>query len=114
MTTVTPQYFTNCEMRTVDLTNGEQDYIWVDFEDRLQQNIQAVTVQIAMGTYETPGTWYPADLVEENGAVYKIRAGLFVGGALTFPLGIYYAWIKVGDSPAIIVQRVDARLVQFT
>lgn len=115
MTTVTtPQYWPGCELRTLDLTNGDEDYVWVDFEDARKKDLTTVTVQISLGTVETPGTWHLADLVEQNGAVWKIRAGLFITLASGYPLGLYYLWIKIGDSPAVIVKRADNRLVQLT
>jgi hypothetical protein len=108
-----PQYLTGCELRTLDLTNGDQDYVWVDFEDARQQDITGDTVMIALGTYDAPGAWVSADLIEQNGAVWKIRAALFITAASGYPLGSYWLWIKVGDNPAIIVRRADNRLVQL-
>lgn len=113
----TPQYtYTpGCELRTIDLTHGDIDYVWVDYEDARKQPLDTIPVSIALGTYDAPGDWHPADLVETNGADYKIRAGLLIGSTLTYPLGVYRAWVQVGDSsPTLIVKRADNRLVQIT
>ena len=109
-----PQYYTNCELRIFDLTNGEQDYLWVDYEDALHNDITGDAVSISLGTYHTPGAWHPADLVEQNGAVWQVRAGLFIGAAITYPVGVYYAWIKLVDSPAVLPKRAENRLVEIT
>lgn len=109
-----PQYLTNCELRTIDLTNGAIEYLFVDFQDAEQQDITADPVSISLGSYDTPGVWHAADLIEQNGAVWKIRAGLLIGTTLTYPVGIYYAWIRLVDSPEVIPKRADNILVEIT
>lgn len=109
-----PQYWTNCELRVIDLGNGAVEYLFIDFTDAAHNDLTGVPVSIALGSYQTPGTWHPADVVQQNGAVWKIRAGLLIGGVLTYPAGLYYAWIKLVDSPETIVSRSDNRLVEIT
>lgn len=109
-----PQYRTNCESRIFDLSNGAVDYLWVDYEDANKDNIQGDPVSIALGTYTTPGTWHPADLVEQNGAVWKVRAAILIGASLTYPVGEYWAWIKVTDLPTITPKRADNMFVEIT
>jgi hypothetical protein len=109
-----PQYLTNCELRTIDCANGAVEYLWLDFADAEQQDVTADPVAISLGTYETPGTWHPADLVEPNGAVWKIRAALLIGSTLTYPPGIYTAWVRVTDSPEVIPKRADNLLIEIT
>lgn len=108
-----PQYLPGCELRTIDLSNGAIEYVWVDFEDSQRHDITADPVSVALGTFDVPGTWHPADLVEGNGAVYKIRAGLLIGSALTYPAGLYYAWVRVTDTPEVIPKRADNMLVKI-
>jgi len=109
-----PQYLTNCELRTIDLTNGAVEYLWVDFEDAEKHNITTSLVSISLGSYDTPGTWHTADLVQQNGAVWKIRAGLLIGASLTYPPGQYWAWVRVSDTPEIIPKRAGNLLVEIT
>jgi hypothetical protein len=110
----TPAYLTNCEQRIIDCANGAVEYLWVDIEDTRQQNITAAAVQISLGTYDAPGTWHNADLIQQNGPVWKIRAGLLIGGSLTYPAGTYWAWFKLTDSPEVIPMRSDNLLVTVT
>lgn len=110
----TPAYLTNCEQRIIDITNGAVEYLWVDIEDARQQDITTATVQISLGTYDLHGTWHTADLIQQNGPVWKIRAGLLIGASLVYPLGTYWAWFSLGDSPETIVQRSDNRFVTIT
>lgn len=107
-------YYTNCELRTIDLSAGAVEYLWVDYEDSLLHNIQADPVSISLGTFTAPGTWHAADLRQQNGAVWKVRAALLIGAVLTYPVGTYYAWLQVTDTPETIVQLVSNRLVQIT
>jgi|SRR5882757_4339755 len=109
-----PQYYTNCELRVIDLANNAVEYLWVDYEDAEHNDITGDAVAISLGSYETPGVWHAADLVQQNGAVWKIRAGLLIGASLTYPLGQYRAWIKVTDSPEIIPKRADNMIVEIT
>lgn len=109
-----PSYLTNCEQLTVDLTHGAVQYVWVDIQDAFKQDITGVSVQISLGTFEDPGTWHPADLTQQNGPVWKIRAGLLVGGSLTYPTGTYWAWSFTSDSPEQLPLRSDNRLVSIT
>jgi hypothetical protein len=112
--TVTPEYLTNCEQRTIDTAHGAVEYLWIDITDKRKKDITAAAVQISLGTYETPGAWHNADLIEQNGAVWKIRAGLLIGGSLTYPAGQYFAWFKLTDSPEIIPQRSDNQIITIT
>lgn len=108
-----PLYYTNCELRTIDLTAGDEDYVFVDYEDALHTNIQTAPVSISLGTYDDPGAWHPADLVQQNGELWQVRAGLFIGAALIYPLGDYWAWIQVTAAPATVTKRADNRLVRI-
>lgn len=108
-----PAYYTNCELRTIDLSAGDEDYVFVDYEDALGNNIQADPVSISLGTYAAPGVWHAADIVEQNGEVWQVRAGLFIGTTLTYPAGYYWAWIQVTASPAVATKRAENRLVRI-
>lgn len=108
------QYLTNCELRTIDLTNGAIEYLWIDFQDAEKQDITTDPVTISLGSYDTPGAWHTANLVQQNGAVWKIRAALLIGSSLTYPVGIYYAWVRVTDLPEIIPKRADNMIVEIT
>jgi hypothetical protein len=109
-----PQYLTACEIRLIDCAHGAVEYLFVDFQDDNHQDITADPVSIALGTYDTPGAWHPADVVQQNGAVWKIRAGLLIGAALTYPPGIYWAWVRLIDSPETLPRRIDTMFVQIT
>ena len=110
----TPQYLTACEVRLIDCANGAVEYLVVDYQDAQHSNITADPVSISLGTYSTPGVWHAADFVQSNGAVWKIRAGLLIGGALTYPAGTYWVWLKVTNSPSVLPRRVDTMLVEIT
>lgn len=109
-----PLYYTACETRLIDCAHGAIEYLFVDFMDDNHQNITADPVSISLGTYGTPGAWHPADVVQQNGAVWKIRAGLLIGAALTYPAGTYWAWVRLTDSPEILPRRVDTMIVKIT
>lgn len=109
-----PQYYTNCELRVIDLANGAVENLWLDYEDAERQNITADPVSISLGSYDTPGVWHAADLVEQNGAVWQVRAALLIGGSLTYPPGQYWAWVRLTDSPEIIPKRAGNLLVEIT
>lgn len=110
----TPQYYTNCEQRIIDLANGAQEYLWVDYEDAEHHDITGDPVSVALGTYDTPGTWHPADLVEQNGQPWQVRAGLLIGSGLTYPPGMYWAWIQLVDSPEELIKRATNLIVTIT
>ena len=77
-------YVNECDLRTIDCANGAIEYLWVDITDAQQENITADPVSISLGTFDAPGTWHTADLIEQNGAVWQIRAGLLIGGTYDF------------------------------
>jgi hypothetical protein len=112
--TALPAYLTNCEQQTIDLSNGAVEYVWVDITDAQKQDITAAVVSVALGGYDTPGTWHPASPVQQNGAVYKIRAGLLIGSGLTYPAGTYWVHWKLVDSPETLIGRADNILVTIT
>lgn len=110
----TPQYYTNCELRVIDLANGAVEYLWIDFEDAERHDITTDAVSISLGSYETPGVWHTADLVQQHGELWQIRAALLIGGSLTYPPGQYRAWVRVTDSPEVIPKRADNLIVEIT
>jgi hypothetical protein len=109
-----PAYLTNCEQQIIDLSSGAVEYVWVDITDAQKQDITAAVVSIALGDYDTPGTWHPANLVQQNGAVYKIRAGLLLGSGLSYPPGRYWVHWKVVDSPETLIGVATNILVTIT
>lgn len=109
-----PQYYTNCELRVIDLANGASEYLWLDYEDAEHNDITGDPVAISLGSYDTPGVWHPADLVEQNGKVWQVRAAILIGGSLTYPPGQYWAWVRLTDSPEVIPKRAGNLLVEIT
>jgi len=110
----TPAYLTNCEQRIIDLSAGVIDYLWVDYDEKRKQDISADPAAISLGTWDAPGTWHNADIIQTNGAVWKMRAALLLGAGLTYPVGIYWAWIRVTDAPSVLIQRADNMFVSIT
>lgn len=110
-----PGYLTDCERTVIDVTNGADQDVWLDVEDRRHKNITTATVKIALGTFDVPGTWHPADQIEQNGAVWQIRAGLRLPGAFSYPLGIYWGWTRTTTVEGeVFVERADNRLIEIT
>jgi hypothetical protein len=108
-----PGYLMDCELTVIDVTNGADQDVWLDVEDRRRNNI--TTVEIALGTFDAPGAWHPADQVEQNGAVWQIRAGLRIGGSLTYPLAVYWGWTRTTTVESeVFVERADNRLIEIT
>lgn len=111
----TPGYLTDCELTVIDVTNGADQDVWLDVEDRRHNDITAATVEIALGTFDAPGTWHQADQIEQNGAVWQIRAGLRIGGSLTYPLAVYWGWTRTTTVEGeVFVERADNRLIEIT
>jgi hypothetical protein len=109
-----PSYLTNCEQRVIDCANGAIEYLTVDIEDRNREDITGDVIKLSLGTWETPGVWHTADLVEEDGAVWKVKASLLIGSSLTYPPGTYWAWSSLADSPELIPQRSTNMLITIT
>lgn len=109
-----PAYLTNCEVRAFDLSGGEVDYLWVDYEEARRQDITGDPAWISLATYDAPNTWHPADIIQQNGQVWQMRAGLLLGAGLTYPPGTYWAWVKIADAPAVLIRRADNRIVEIT
>ena len=119
-----PPYLTGCDLKVIGLSAGAVDYAVVDITDSLKNNITTdpvylalmdATVQANAGPAPPPGiVWHPADFVTQNGPVYSVRAGLLIGSGLTYPVGYYWAWWKLVDSPTTSIDRATNRVVQIT
>jgi hypothetical protein len=118
-----PPYLTRCEKKVISLSDGVVDYVVVDIIDSLKNNITAAPVSIGLAdatvaaNYDTPPVglvYHPADFVEQNGAVYSIRAGLLLGNGLTYPVGYYFACWRLVDSPTTTIDVATNRVVQIT
>lgn len=107
-------YLTECEQRIIDLLHNATEYLWVTVQDLRKANITAASVSISLGDYDTPGVWHAADLVQQDGPVWKLKAALLIGNAVTYPAGTYWVWVQVGIAPEVIHQRVTNMLVTIT
>jgi hypothetical protein len=107
-------YLTECEQRIIDLLHNATEYLWVTAEDHHKTNITAAPVFISLGTYDAPGTWHAADIVQQDGPVWKVKAALLIGGTVTYPEGTYWAWMRVEIPPETIHQRLTNMLVTVT
>jgi hypothetical protein len=123
-TLVLPPYLTNCEQKIIGLSAGVVDYAVVDIVDSLKHDITADPVSIALmdatvaanaGPHPPAGiVWHPASFVTQNGPVYSVRAGLLLGSGLTYPVGYYWAWWKLVDSPTTTIAVATNRVVAIT
>lgn len=110
-----PSYLTDCELTVIDVTNGADQDVWLDVEDRRHNDITAATVEIALGTFDVPGTWHPADQVEQNGEVWQIRAGLRLPGAFGYPLAVYWGHTRTTTVEGeVFVEVATNRLIEIT
>lgn len=103
-----PVYVTGCDQRVIDTRDGAVEYLWIDITDQNKQDLSTATVEISLGTHDTPGTWQPASSVQViGGDNWRIRAGLLIGGSYDPPSGSYWAWSRTHVGPEMIVQRAS-------
>lgn len=86
----------------IDVSNGATEYTWpVTITETTGKDISTDTIQISLGTANTPGTWTTGVLTRPAASSATVK--LLVTNSVT--PGTYYVWVKVADSPEIIPRK---------
>lgn len=86
---------------------GGREYVGLTLSSDL--DISADAVQLSLGSWATPGTWHSPSL-DDHGQLNRTVA-LLVGGDVTPTVGSYYVWMKLPDSPEVVVMRYSGNTI---
>lgn len=83
--------------QVIKVSIGGARYVGGTITETTGKDISADTVQVALGTATTPGTWQTPDVITAN--VSSVTVKYLVTNAVT--PGVYYVWAKITDTPEI-------------
>jgi hypothetical protein len=89
-------------VRTVNVTGGAAEYVWLRDTETTGQDITTDEVQLALVDPRTvpPVYAWEAPILTEHPSPPVVRAALWVDAAR--PLGVYQAYIRLTDDPEIL------------
>lgn len=88
------------------VSQGGSEFIVVTLMEQDGRDISTDPVEIALGTPEQPGDWFPAAVVALDESTLEARYLI-----QSVDPGTYTLWIKLTDSPEEIVRRFDEPVV---
>lgn len=96
--------------RTIRTSLDDDVYVSIVLTETTGQDITATTVEMALGTYQDPGTGYAPDVTEPV-ATGQVRVKLLVGAnGHTFTPAVYTPWVRAIDTPEQEWVRIEDRV----
>lgn len=88
--------------QTIRVSDGAVEYSWpMTITATDGDDITADTVQVSLGTYSDPATWVTPVITRPTPSSATVK--LLIDD--TTPVGTYWLWCKVSDSPEVVPRR---------
>jgi hypothetical protein len=92
--------------QTIDLraASGGVEYTWpLTITEATGKDISGDTIELSLGSYNTPGTWRAPDTDTGTGSTRTVQ--LLIGTTLRPLAGNVWLWSRVTDSPELVPRR---------
>ncbi len=77
----------------------DRKYVTAIVIEAAGQDISADTIQMCLGSWHLPGDWQTPLIVPIARGSLKARLLVGPGGGVVYPVGDYYPWVRIIDSP---------------